>query len=299
MNYIILDLEWDSAYHKKHKRFINQILQIGAVKLDEKFNFIDSFELTIKSDFTRKVSGRFSKLTGISTDIMLNGVSLADAVEQYNNWVGKNTLTMTWSNSDLFTILENEEFLLDGKHKFKLEKYLDLQKFIEGEIRLLGIELKNQISLSDAAELLGVSAEGLDLHTAKDDSLLATAMLKKCYNKERLLSFVQDTTKKKFYERLKFKPYPITDIKDKNIDKKQLKFSCQNCKTSAYRLTEWKYRNRWFSAKFVCKKCKKEFTGRISFKKTFDSVIVHKKILVPESITEKKNNEMQSVSTQL
>ena len=30
MNYVILDMEWDSAYHKQHKRFVNQILQIGV-----------------------------------------------------------------------------------------------------------------------------------------------------------------------------------------------------------------------------------------------------------------------------
>ena len=38
MKYVILDLEWDSTFFVKQKRFINQILQIGAVKLDEKFN---------------------------------------------------------------------------------------------------------------------------------------------------------------------------------------------------------------------------------------------------------------------
>ena len=48
MRYIILDLEWDSAYSVKHKRFINQILQIGAVKLNESFDITDTFEATVK-----------------------------------------------------------------------------------------------------------------------------------------------------------------------------------------------------------------------------------------------------------
>ena len=63
MNYIILDLEWDSAFHKKYKRFVNQILQIGAVKLDNKFNITDSFEITVKSSIAKKVSNRFADLT--------------------------------------------------------------------------------------------------------------------------------------------------------------------------------------------------------------------------------------------
>ena len=65
MNYIILDLEWDSAYSVIHKRFLNQILQIGAVKLDENFNIIDVFDVTVKSSFSKRLSKRFIELTGI------------------------------------------------------------------------------------------------------------------------------------------------------------------------------------------------------------------------------------------
>ena len=43
MNYIFLDLEWNSAYSVRQQRFINEIVQIGAVKLDDNLNFIDSF----------------------------------------------------------------------------------------------------------------------------------------------------------------------------------------------------------------------------------------------------------------
>jgi hypothetical protein len=63
MNYIILDLEWDSTYFKAQKKFINQILQIGAVKLDQNFDIVDTFEATIKSAISNRVTGRFAKLT--------------------------------------------------------------------------------------------------------------------------------------------------------------------------------------------------------------------------------------------
>jgi len=55
MNYIILDLEWDSTYYPKQKRFINQILQIGAVKLNQSFEVVDTFETTIKSSISKKM----------------------------------------------------------------------------------------------------------------------------------------------------------------------------------------------------------------------------------------------------
>ena len=51
MNFVILDLEWDSTYYVKEHRFFNQIIQIGAVKLDEKLNIVDTFEQTVRSEF--------------------------------------------------------------------------------------------------------------------------------------------------------------------------------------------------------------------------------------------------------
>ena len=121
MNYIILDLEWDSAYNTKYKRFINQILQIGAVKLDSDFSIIGTFEETVKSSFSKKVTGRFAKLTGITTEKMLSGLPFDEAVDRYNVWTGTDTVTMTWSDSDLYSIKENEECLLSGGRKFAIE----------------------------------------------------------------------------------------------------------------------------------------------------------------------------------
>ncbi|MBR4072456.1 MAG: hypothetical protein IKK24_00820, partial [Clostridia bacterium] len=232
------------------------------------------------------------------TEKMLSGIPLSDAVARYNDWVGTDSITMTWSNSDLFTILENEEFLLNGEKSLRIEKYLDLQKFIQGEMRANGEEIKNQISLSAAAEMLGISSDGYDLHTAKDDSLLATAMLKNCYNKKRFDALVQDTTNESFYRRLKFKPYTITKLDDPEIDPKSFKFSCEKCGMPLFKTKPWKYRNRWFTAKLYCKKCKTKYNGKITFKKTYDSVIVRKKLLiVPE--TEKSANDMQAMSPQV
>lgn len=291
MNYIILDLEWDSAYSVKFKRFINQILQIGAVKLDGNFNIIGTFEQTVRSSVSKKVTGRFAALTGITTEKMRDGIPFDEAVDRYNEWAGKDTVTMTWSDSDLYSIKENEECLLSGGRRFAVEKYLDLQKFVQGELKKAGYEDKNQISLSAAAQLLGVDTEGLELHTAKDDSLLCVALLKKCYNKESFEPFIRDTGDPEFYRRLRFKPYAISNINDERIDKSQLVFYCDRCGAKANRTSVWRYRNRWFAAKFTCPECARRFSGRLTFKKTYDDVLVRRRICeiktAPEKTAEK------------
>ncbi len=293
MEYIILDLEWDNAFFPPKKRFVNQILQIGAVRLNSDFELIDTYEATVCSSISKKVSERFSKLTGITTEKMRKGISLEKAVEGYNLFSKGAQVTMTWSDTDLYTIIDNQKTLLKGKAEFLFDKYLDLQKLVQGELRQRGYESKNQISLEAAAVMLNVDTINFELHTALDDSLLCAELLKICYKKEHFDALLRDTKKPDFFARLEFKAYPISDINDENIDKKNLIFDCPRCSDKTVRLGKFKYRNRWFVANFKCKKCDYKFSGRVSFKQKFDGVEVKRRIC--EFKVRKKQNDMQSL----
>lgn len=293
MEYIILDLEWDSVYFPPLKRFINQILQIGAVKLDENFNTLDTLSITVRSDISKRVSSRFAKLTGITSEKMREGVPFKEAVERYNEFASNASVTMTWSNSDLYTIIENEDIILKKALKFKFSGYLDLQKLVQSHLALKGYESKNQISLEAAAEMMGIDTEAFELHTALDDCLVCAELLRLCYNKEKFNSLLRDTTKPDFFARLKFKPYPISNINDKNIEKRELEFKCPECGKQTKRLNPWKYRNRWFIADFECKKCRFKFSGRVAFKKTFDDLQVKHKVCEYKAKKRKNENEVQ------
>ena len=296
MTYIILDMEWDGAYCPRISRFINQIIQIGAVKLNENFEIVDTFEKTVRSSFSKKVSGRFTALTGITTEDMRAGIPLEKAVSMYNKWAGTDTVTMTWSNSDLFSIMENEKNLMKDV-KFHIEKYLDLQSYIQNEMRVLGFEINSQIALGKAAELLGITTNEYELHTAKDDSLVCAALLKKYYNKKRVEELIKDTENPEFYKRLLFKPSYISNIRSREINRRQLRFKCDVCGASTKRIGQWQYKNHWFLADFACKNCDRKFSGRVSFKKLYDSVAVKKKIceIKQRQKNGEKKDELQSV----
>ena len=49
MQYVVIDLEWNNAYSKKTAGFINEIIEIGAVKVDENFDTVDSFSCIVRS----------------------------------------------------------------------------------------------------------------------------------------------------------------------------------------------------------------------------------------------------------
>lgn len=295
MEYIILDLEWDSVYFPPEKRFINQILQIGAVKLDKNFNTVDKFSVTVRSAISKRVSSRFAKLTGITKEKMLEGIPFEEAVGQYNDFAKGADVIMTWSKSDLYTIVENEDFILKNKLKFYLSGYLDLQKLVQSQLALKGYESKNQISLEAAAEMMEIDTDSFELHTALDDCLVCAELFRLCYNKEKFKSLLRDATKPDFFARLRFKPYPISNIHDKHIKRDELEFKCPECNGNTKRLGAFKYRNRWFVADFQCKNCKFKFSGRVAFKKTFDDLQIKHKVCEYKPKKRKQKNEVQSV----
>lgn len=276
MNYILLDLEWNNAYFKKTHGFINEIVEIGSVKLNENFEKIDKFKVIVKSSITNKLSGRFKELTGMTNEIMLDGIGFNKAISEYKKWAGENTVTFTWSDSDLYVLYDNCYYFTDSPDNAKLGLYADLQKIFHHELALMGKGEKNQISLSKAAEMFGINYDNQILHHAVDDSEISAEILKKCYNKERAEQFITDTNNPEFYKKLRFKSYYISNIKDPEVNKNQLFVNCSVCNKNAKRLTEFKFRHKSFSADFYCKHCNLKFKGYISFKKLYDTVEIKK-----------------------
>lgn len=293
MNYIVLDLEWNSAYYKPQGRFINEIIQIGAVKLDENFEIVDLFQVYVKSQITKKLNSRTINLTGITNEKMQAGLCFRDAVTSYNKWAGNGCVTMTWSDSDLYAIVENSRVFLDNSVRFSLEGYIDLQSYIQSELRLLGHSINNQISLANAALMLGISTDGFELHNAKDDSYLCALMLKKSYNAERFEKLIRNASDPSFYERLFFRSYYISNINDVRINKKNLSFNCPNCKKRLKKQNKWKYKNNWLRAEYTCDSCNARFKCMISFKQTYDKLITKKRILPISSCAEEKEHNVK------
>jgi DNA polymerase III epsilon subunit-like protein len=63
MDFIIMDLEWNNTYARKTKGFINEIIEIGAVKLDENLNFKDKFSCLVRPQIGKKLRGSVKELT--------------------------------------------------------------------------------------------------------------------------------------------------------------------------------------------------------------------------------------------
>lgn len=85
MNYIVLDLEWNMP-ENSHRRVRSpitlngEIIQIGAVKLDEGLEEIGEFNVKIRPVFYRKMNKRIEELTSITGAELEHGESFEGSV---------------------------------------------------------------------------------------------------------------------------------------------------------------------------------------------------------------------------
>lgn len=156
---------------------------------------------------------------------------------------------MTWGTSDILTLMENHKYYTGQDRLQFLTNYVDLQSYCE---RRVYYEPGKQMGLSTAAQLLGISEEGMEHHRALDDSLLSLECCRKLFDPQAFTPFIQDATRDEFYDRIRFKTTILCDLNNPLIDKTQMSFSCEQCGRKARRLSEWEFKNKSYRARFSC-----------------------------------------------
>lgn len=274
MEYIILDLEFNGTYSKSRHRFFNEIIEFGAVKLDEQLNIIETFSELIKPQVSKKMNSHVSALTHITLDeLKQSNNSFSRVISKFRKFLGDGVL-MTWSNSDILVLMENYRYFFGNDRLSFLQYYVNMQKYCE---RAIGYSDKaHQLGLSACAEMLGIVFEENELHRAYNDAELTAACFKALYDEELLSGYIYRCDDD-FYRRVTFKNYNICDLKDPDVDRREMYFNCELCGRRALRRSKWRLKNKSFRAAFRCIRCRKDFEGRIVFKKCYDHVSVIKK----------------------
>lgn len=275
MNYIIFDLEWNNAYSYSKKGFMNEIIEIGAVKLNERLEIVDTFKQLILPKITKKLSGRCKSLTNITNEeLKTNGIPFADAIKDFSRWSrGENNVFMSWSNSDLYVLTNNYQTFLGNVNIDFITRYCDAQKYC---MSFMERENNNQISLADCGNAFGIEIDVKKLHRALTDCYLAAECFKKVFDKEKLKNFVHDCDSS-FFERLIYKPYLITNPVSDIFNVYEQDIICPACKGSMVRVKDFECVNKSFRCPTKCKKCGKTYWTTIRAKKTYDKVEVNQR----------------------
>ncbi|MBS7226682.1 MAG: exonuclease domain-containing protein, partial [Clostridiaceae bacterium] len=91
MNYIVFDLEWNQCPYgkeKENKKLPFEIIEIGAVKLDENRNVIDSFQEIVKPAVYHRLHFRTKEILGITSNRLEEGIPFKAAVKKFLEWCG-------------------------------------------------------------------------------------------------------------------------------------------------------------------------------------------------------------------
>lgn len=274
MHYIVMDMEWNTAYSKKLGGFMNEVIEIGAVKLNESLEELDSFSVIVKSQVGKRLQSRVKTLTHLTNEDIANGISFQKAVKQFSDWVGTEDNTfLTWGDGDIRTLIKNCKYFLEQETLPFVRNYADAQKYCQAFTDVASAS--QQLGLSAAAEKLGIDPDAFPHHRALDDSRLTAACLRKVFDAEKLRKYVA-CCDADFYARLAFKPYYISDIRNPAIDKRAFYCLCDVCGGKLRQEKKWKHSNNTFRTVFYCKACDRKIRVSIRFKQLYDGVHIHK-----------------------
>lgn len=197
MKHIIVDLEMngvakeydnDELKGTTHK----EIIEIGAVMLDEEYREIDSFMTYVKPQLNDVVEYRYTQLTGITTAMVKDAPVFADAIKAFADWCAScndEFKLYQWSENDRTQIVSEmkmKEHLPKGNEVRLTKEWIDFQKEFS---TLLGSS--KAIALEKAMDYAGENFKGRQ-HDAMSDAR-NTAEL-----------FIMSRDKEKFKEDLKY-----------------------------------------------------------------------------------------------
>ena len=175
MDYIVFDLEWNQCPYGKERenaRLPFEIIEIGAVKLNERKEFTDSFRALIRPKVYKRLHFQTKKVIGLTEKDLESGVPFEEAAEAFFAFCGPDARFCTWGTLDLMELQRNLAFygmehLLPGP-----VLYEDVQKLYA----IFSGRKKERKSLRDAVEELALPENG-EFHLAREDAAYTAAVL--------------------------------------------------------------------------------------------------------------------------
>lgn len=182
MNYIVYDLEFNQAL-SKDKNISNitfEIIQIGALKLNENLEVVSTFNRLVKPTVYLEIHPYIENLTQISTDMVMSHTQFPYVYNEFMNFVGDEEFVVcVWGSGDVKEFMKNIQF-----HKLKtlnnLKRYIDVQKLMSKYIKT---PKGTKVGLGAAVEFFDISATK-EFHDAFNDAYYTAEIFKKLYNPE-------------------------------------------------------------------------------------------------------------------
>lgn len=175
MNYIVLDLEWNQSTNgqKEVPGIPFEIIEIGAIKLNDKGVMLDEFSRLIKPSVYREMHQITSKLIHLQMQELERGEAFPEVMDAFLRWCGETEyMFCTWGSLDLTELQRNLRHynmtpLSDGPLAF-----LDVQKLFS----LAYEDGKSRRSLESAVDFAQLEKD-IPFHRAFSDAYYTAKLL--------------------------------------------------------------------------------------------------------------------------
>ncbi len=178
MNFIVFDLEWNSAQPGKAGIKENrpelpfEIIEIGAVKLSPELEPLAFFSANVRPVVYKKINKYIARVTQRDQESLMQGDPFSLVASDFADFCGADAILASWGQSDPEVLKQNLEF-----HHLEstfFTKALDLQVLFS-HLAESGVK-SQQRSIEYALEFLRIDAD-LSFHNALNDARYAGRIL--------------------------------------------------------------------------------------------------------------------------
>lgn len=163
MSYIFFDLEWNQGYPRSDADKLDEIIQMGAFKLDSWQAEGEAFSAYVRPSIHRKLHHRVRKMLPLDQKELYRADRFPDVVTSFFNWCGDRASFFTWGPSDARVLDINLAW-------YGMEEYLSLEIYdLQRAFDLMILGTDQQTALKDAVEALGLTSQ-LEFHDACNDA---------------------------------------------------------------------------------------------------------------------------------
>ncbi|WP_026651447.1 3'-5' exonuclease [Butyrivibrio proteoclasticus] len=189
-DYIVFDLEWnqgDAPAERNGKTLTFEIVEIGAVKLNEKRQKVGEFSRLIKPQIHQHMHYITGKLIHLSMDDLENGDTFQEVARDFLEWCGEDPKFCSWGPLDLTEFQRNLDFFGMPLLSDRPIAFYDVQKLFS----IAYDDGKSRKALASAVDELGIKMD-IPFHRALSDAIY-TAEVFRGFN-ERIMQKVSFDT---------------------------------------------------------------------------------------------------------
>ena len=308
MDYIILDLEWNQSARGKNfekKELPFEIIQIGAVKLDENGKVQDVFNCVVRPSVYKKLHSAVKEVVALTDEELKNGLSFQEAFIKLMQFCGDAYIFCTWGSQDLWQLQQNMQYYHIENAFPKVMKYYDVQKlfsivFEDGKLRRT---VEHAVDVFDFEK-------NMPFHSAVNDARYVAKIFQRLMeNKEAMervsVDYYKPPLSKKEEVCLRFKTYSkyvyrVFDSREEAMsDKGVCSIKCPVCRTALRKKVMWFSSN---TKKYYCvAKCPFHgyVRGKIQMKKLAGDSHVIFPIKIVKPISEEDVEKIREMKAQV